>query len=681
MAGTRALASLTLAILAIFVAAPGVARSGVLHLRSCSAYADNAAGAWSASTKGVKLSSANACGEGGSLRLIASGGSVKGDYARWATNSPAQISITNAAIASGAVLVNPKASTAGFGERYLWTGGSQRISNTGESCCGGMNYGSGLSAHFSSPTHWFAFRIQCNNKTCYGVSGQVLDIKGIQLTATDDTPPAITPDETTTNIANEAGRWIRGAWDASFSADSQDGVCDTAVAVNGAAVARGPSYTPHTGSWTQCGEGAGKLGGSGINSVSYAIDTTVRPNGPLSVKYGASDAAQPANVAVRTYVMSVDNSPVSLSLSGPTQALTTSGPQYVTASASAGPSGIAGIWCSLDGTALPVHRAATARLEVSAPGLNKLSCFARNNAVNSSGATAQSPLETWTVDIRQPSVSLISLLHVADGLRCRRKELRIRVPAHWTSERIRGHSVRVWVPAQTRRVRIEHCHPRIRIVTVNRNGQTVRQRVVELPHRVSGSRARLRFGARPTISGWLGRPNGDALAGQPVEVMAAPANGSGHFRLVRTVRTAGNGTWAARLRAGPSRVIEAIYSGNSQSAPTISNAARVNVRARPLLRVEPRHTHWGDTIRISGGLRGGYIPPSGELVVLKIGWRGGSAEIGHVYTNEAGGFSVNYTFLRGTGSESYRIWGQTVRESDYPFTPARTKRIRIRVSS
>jgi hypothetical protein len=681
MLRTLGVASLILTTLAIFLGACGVARAGVLHLRSCSAYGDNAAGAWSASTKGMKLSSANACGEGRALRLIASGGSVKGDYARWATKSPSQIFITNAAVASSAVLVNPKASSAGYGERYIWTGGSQKIADTGKSCCGGMNYGSGLNAHFSPPTHWFAFRIQCNSETCYGVSGQVLDVSGLQLTASDVTPPAITPDETTTNIANEAGHWIRGTWDTSFSADSQDGVCSAAVLVNGAVVARGASYTPQTGSWTQCGEGAGKLGGSGIDSVSHTIDTTAQPNGPLSVKYWAADAAQPANVAAPSYQVKVDNAPVTLSLSGPTQALTTSGPQYVTASAGAGPSGVSGIWCSVNGQAPTLHRAAIASVEVSTPGLNTVSCYARNNAIDSSGSAAQSPVQTWTIDIRQPSVSLISLLHVADGLRCKQKELRIHVPAHWATERIGGHSVRVRIPAQTRRVRIEHCHPRVRFVTVNQNGRTVRQRVVELPHRVSGSHARLRFGARPTASGWLGRPNGDALSGQPVELMAAPANGSGHFRLLRTVRTGANGTWTAHLRPGPSRWIEAIYSGNSQSAPAISNAARVTVSASPSLHVTPRHTHWGDTIRISGRLRGGYVPPSGELVVLKIGWRGGAAEIGHVYTNAAGRFWASYTFLRGTGSENYRIWGQTVRESDYPFSPARTKRIRIWVSS
>lgn len=646
--------------MAVLLTAAGTARAGVLHLRTCSEYRDNAAGAWSASSKGVKMSSANACGEGGSLRLIASGGAVKNDYAKWATTSPEQISMTNVSISSADVLINPKAKTAGYGGKYVWTGGVVKIGDTGKRCCGGMDYGSGISAGLPSSDHWFAIRIACDVASCTGVSGQVLDIKGIELTATDFTPPTIKPDETTTNIANEAGRWIRGSWDASFTADSEDGVCTAAESVNGSVVARGVSYTPKTGSWTQCGQGAGELGGSGADVVSHTIDTTADANGPLKVKYSASDAAQPANVAAPVYDLKVDNSPVTLGLSGPTQALTTSGPQSVIARATAGPSGVSGIWCSVDGKALTEHRAASEGVAVSTPGQNTVACFARNNAVNSSGQPAQSPVETWSVDIRKPSVNRISLVHVADRLRCARKELRIHVPAHWTLERVHGHWVRVRVPAQMRSVEVEHCHPRVR---------------------ASGSYTRLRFGARPTVSGWLGDPDGNALAGQTVEVLAAPADGIGHFTLLKTVRTAATGLWTAHLPSGPSRLIEAVYGGSSQSAPSTSNIASVAVKAAPSLRIQPRHTHWGDTIRISGRLRGGYIPASGELVVLKIGWHGGSAEIGQVYTDAAGRFFARYTFLRGTGSETYRIWAQTVRESDYPFSPARSRRVRISVHS
>jgi hypothetical protein len=513
------------------------------------------------------------------------------------------------------------------------------------------------------------------------VPGQVLDVKGIQLTAVDTTAPTITPDETTRNLANEAGRWVRGSWDVGFSADSDVGVCRTELLVNKVVVARGATYAPKTGSWTQCGQGAGTLGGSGIDAVSHTLNTTSYANGSLTSEYYAADAAQPANIRTTNYRVKIDNSPVSLSLAGPSQALTTDGPQTIRAAATAGPSGLSGIWCSVDAGPWVAHAAASAGIDVSSPGLNTVVCYARNNAVDATGATARSPLHTATIDIRKPSVSLISVLHVADALRCVHKIVRIHVPGHWTTEWYRGHRVRVRVPGQTRRTRVQRCHPRVRTVVVHRDGQTVRERELELPHRVASTHERVRFGAKATVSGWLGQTNGTGLGGQTVAIQVAPANGRGQFNLLRTVRTSSDGTWTVHLPAGPSRLIEATYGGNRVLAPSASRPVSITVRGSLRLRVRPRRTHWGSTIRISGRLRGGYIPSSGELVVLRIGWRGGSAEIGHVYTDSSGRYSAQYTFLRGTGSETYRIWAQSVRESDYPYAPATSRRARVRVTS
>jgi hypothetical protein len=91
--------------------------------------------------------------------------------------------------------------------------------------------------------------------------------------------------------------------------------------------------------------------------------------------------------------------------------------------------------------------------------------------------------------------------------------------------------------------------------------------------------------------------------------------------------------------------------------------------------------HWGGQIRISGRLLGGYVPPSGELVVLWIGWQGGSTEIGHLYARANGRFSSTYTFLRGNGTETYRIWATSAREGDYPFAPGGSRAVTVQVRS
>ncbi len=121
--------------------------------------------------------------------------------------------------------------------------------------------------------------------------------------------------------------------------------------------------------------------------------------------------------------------------------------------------------------------------------------------------------------------------------------------------------------------------------------------------------------------------------------------------------------------------------GTTTVEPSTSTTANIVVPASVSLGISPHQTHWGDTIKLSGRLRGGYIPPSGELVVLWVGWPGGSTEIGHLYAGRDGRFRSTYTFLRGNGTETYRLWATTARESDYPFASARSRASTVRVSS
>jgi hypothetical protein len=65
--------------------------------------------------------------------------------------------------------------------------------------------------------------------------------------------------------------------------------------------------------------------------------------------------------------------------------------------------------------------------------------------------------------------------------------------------------------------------------------------------------------------------------------------------------------------------------------------------------------------------------------VLKIGWAGGSAEIGHIYSTLNGDFRAPYTFLRGNGTETYQIWAVTARESGYPYAIGSSRRVQVRV--
>ena len=66
---------------------------------------------------------------------------------------------------------------------------------------------------------------------------------------------------------------------------------------------------------------------------------------PLTIS-GLDAAGVPVNY---TKTIRIDNQQPTVALSGPADAPSTAGTQYVTATAAAGPSGVAGISCAVDG--------------------------------------------------------------------------------------------------------------------------------------------------------------------------------------------------------------------------------------------------------------------------------------------------------------------------------------------
>jgi hypothetical protein len=594
------LASCAALALALGIGA-GVARAGYLYVSSCSHArppdngqdTDFAGLVWQAASSPALLAS-NRCGQGGAFEISATATPRAGDHAEWVTRTPSQIVIVHVRTPARTVLINRAIGSDGYTAAFFWQGGSKQIA-VGGSCCSGMAYGSGIDRSISS--HTFGFRVRCRLSRCGGAGRKLVDVFGVELKAVDDTPPSLRIIGTD-NLWNQLGRWIRGAWPASFQASAADGVCGMDVAVDGHAIPGPSDASPNRHSWTQCPD---------PQLMPLVLDTADYPNGPLSLRLSARDAATPANVSSISETLHVDNEPVTVGLSGPARALSEDGTQYVTAVATAGPSGVGTIWCALDAGGYAAHPGASAQIPVSGVGRHRISCFATNNALDAGGQPAHSPTTSFYLDIQEPSVATVSF---ATGR----------------------------------------------------------------------SAERVRFGHAAIVAGRLESYKGEPLGDRRVQILAAPANGSGRFSVAASVLTRPDGTWRARLPAGPSRLIEARYGGDATHAAATSRQIKLVVPASLTLRVLPRRTHWGGTIRISGRLRGRYIPPSGEFVALRIGWSSGSAEIGHVYVQRGGRFSVRYTFYPGSGTYHYRIWATSAAESDYPYAPASSRKVSITVS-
>jgi hypothetical protein len=203
-----------------------------------------------------------------------------------------------------------------------------------------------------------------------------------------------------------------------------------------------------------------------------------------------------------------------------------------------------------------------------------------------------------------------------------------------------------------------------------------------MPHVVTRSTKRVAHGRPTTVDGWLGMPNGTALAGQTVRVLTAPDNGQGRFAQAAVATANANGSWVAKLPAGPSRLVEAAYGGAATLEPSTSSQVHVVVPAKvELISVSPPRVAWGGTVRIVGKLDGGYLPPGGALVRLRLGQGSGYTTYGvqeHVTGN--GRFATTYTFGAGLPSVHQRFWFQIASlpmGGDYPWAPSDSRKVNV----
>ena len=127
----------------------------------------------------------------------------------------------------------------------------------------------------------------------------------------------------------------------------------------------------------------------------------------------------------------------------------------------------------------------------------------------------------------------------------------------------------------------------------------------------------------------------------------------------------------AALPPGPSRLVEAVYAGAGTLEPATSPVIKLSVPAKITLRITPRRVAWNATIVLSGRLQGGYVPPDGVALRLRVGFPGGPVTLHALRSNAAGRFRLPWSFGSGNGIARWPLWISTIStESDYAFAPA-----------
>jgi hypothetical protein len=244
-------------------------------------------------------------------------------------------------------------------------------------------------------TDQWAFQLECSSGGCTQGDPADITVNSIAFTASESQSPTLTPDantlfEQTGYVWNPSG----DPWPITLSGTDPSGVCGINAIFNGQASVI-ESQSKNAYAWQQCANG---------RWVAY-VDTHqyVATSGPLSFALQGTDAA--GNTTDLAATLQVDNDPVEVSLATPNDPNPTLWVNHavdVTSAATAGPSGISGTNCSVDGTSV----SSPTSFAVNGDGVHTVSCTAANNAIgpqgqNDTGTTS----ETIKIDEQPPAVS------------------------------------------------------------------------------------------------------------------------------------------------------------------------------------------------------------------------------------------------------------------------------------
>ena len=191
---------------------------------------------------------------------------------------------------------------------------------------------------------------------------------------------------------------------------------------------------------------------------------------------------------------------------------------------------------------------------------------------------------------------------------------------------------------------------------------------------------RVPYGHTVTIHGLYTTAQGVPLPGQSVGIFAALDNYMDRFREVTTATTGPDGMWTATLPAGPSRIIRAVTAGTVTLLPASEQVTAIVPADIKLLKVWPRHVAWGGTVHLVGQLFGGYLPPGGALVRLRIGYGSTFSTYGvEEHVTGDGRFSTVASFGPGDPSTFRTYWFQiaSLPMGNYPYAPAASQRVPV----
>jgi hypothetical protein len=184
----------------------------------------------------------------------------------------------------------------------------------------------------------------------------------------------------------------------------------------------------------------------------------------------------------------------------------------------------------------------------------------------------------------------------------------------------------------------------------------------------TSARLTVGYGRAETIVGRLTAGGSVPIGSARVDILSTQAYVGARTAATASVTTNAAGAFTMRLPAGTSsRTLRFEYSDALDSPPVVTKTLTLSVRAGVVLRVSPRTTSVGRSIRFSGRLLGAPIPRGGKLLVLEARSPGSAwLEFDVIRSDARGYLHASYRFkFPGPAQYQFRVLCEA--EADYPF--------------
>lgn len=171
-----------------------------------------------------------------------------------------------------------------------------------------------------------------------------------------------------------------------------------------------------------------------------------------------------------------------------------------------------------------------------------------------------------------------------------------------------------------------------------------------------------------TISGRLRTPDGAAIANARISIVATPRNGGGAPREVATATTSATGLWTAQVPRTFSSVLTVKWVARTKDTlPAVTRDLQHRIGSRTSLRITPKRTRRGKSVRISGTLFSPEGNRSGVPVSVEVRYRGRWRPFATTRTNDSGRWSTRYRFSRRADRGTYRMRAKPARATGYAY--------------